>query len=449
MSPKITVRAAAGTRDFLPNEMALRNTVRNVIESSFRRFGFRPLETPALERLEVLTGKYGDEADRLIFKILKRGRELDKGLQSGELADLALRYDLTVPLSRIVAMNQGQLTYPFKRYQIQPVWRAERQQKGRYREFVQCDADTVGVKSISADAEIIALTYDILSSLGIPKFIIHINHRKLLHDLIVSVCHIPEDKFIETCVAVDKFDKIGWEGVREELSSKGISAKTIEKLIDVLNMHGEPQEVLKEAFSRFWNQPELSEDYKEIGQLFDELRAYGVPEESLSFTHYLARGLDYYTGPIFETIVEEPKIGSITGGGRYDHLIGMFAGQDIPATGTSIGIERIFDVMKEMHLFDDETEAPIKVLVAVFSEETRLESIKIASELRQTGINAEMYMDKAKKLGKQFAYADKNRIPYVVIAGPDEIKQGTVTVKDLNKGEQKVIVRGEMESFLK
>ncbi|MBU1651830.1 histidine--tRNA ligase, partial [bacterium] len=391
-----------------------------------------------------LTGKYGEEADRLVFKILKRGRELEKGLESGDLADLALRYDLTVPLARVAAMNHGSLVYPFKRYQIQPVWRAERQQKGRYREFVQCDADIVGSSTISADAEIIALTYEILTALGIPKFCIHVNHRSILHDIITGVCGVTEDKFVAACVAVDKYDKIGWEGVREELDRRGLTKTMVEAVITALNFSGLPADVMAETAKQFEEFPELLSAYGEMSRLFEELQAQGVPEESLSFTHYLARGLDYYTGPIFETIVEEPKIGSITGGGRYDQLIGMFSGQDIPATGTTIGIERIFDVMRELHLFDAEIDAPVQALVAVFSKETRLESLKIAAELRRAGIKTEIYLDEAKKLGKQFAYADKKRIPFVIIAGPDEIAKGEVTIKDLKKGEQKVVGRGKI-----
>ncbi len=446
MVPKLTVRSAAGTRDFLPDDMARRNRLRGVIEESFRRFGFLTQETPSLERLEVLTGKYGGEADRLIFKVLKRGEELKRSLESGELADLGLRYDLTVPLARVIAQNRGKLVFPFKRYQIQPVWRAERQQKARYREFVQCDADIVGTASVTADAEIIALTDDILQRLGIPGYKIHVNHRLLLQ-VITAYCKIPEEKFLDVCVSIDKQDKIGWGGVREELSSKGYQTEIIETLISILQFSGKPSEVLESLDFNLQESPEGERAFKEMSQLFEDLIASGVPEDRLLFRLSLARGLDYYTGPIFETIVEEPKIGSITGGGRYDNLIGTFCGEKIPATGTTIGIERIFDVINELQLFGDSDEVPVQVLVAVFSAETRAESLKIAAELRNVGISCEVFFE-AKKLGKQFAYADKRKILYVVVAGPDEIAQGEVTVKDMLTGEQQKVSREELLNIL-
>jgi len=443
MSPKITAHRAPGTRDFLPDEMALRERVRRVIEGTFQLYGFQPLETPATERLEILTGKYGEEADRLIFKILKRGEELsaamaspESGKASGELADLGLRYDLTVPLARVIAMHRGELTYPFKRYQIQPVWRAERQQKGRYREFVQCDADIVGTSSVSADAEIIALTDDILQRLAIPGYRIHINHRMLLQGL-VEYCGAPKDRFVDVAVAVDKLDKIGWDGVSEELMRKNIGSGIMDKIRTTIDhSYSTPQEFLDGLDADLQAQPSAKRGIEELNQIFKDLKACGISQSRLSLTLRLARGLDYYTGPIFETLIEEPKIGSITGGGRYDNLIGVFSGETIPATGTTIGIERIFDVMRELNLFGEVTAPSAQVLVAVFSEETRAESLKIAAELRRAGISAEVYLEPPKKLAKQFAYADKKRIPFVVIAGPDELSRGEVTVKRLSSGGQ-------------
>ncbi len=447
MSPKLTVRSAAGTRDFLPEEMALRNRVKAIIEESFSAFGFLPLETPSLERLEILTDKYGDGADRLIFKILKRGDELERGKESGELCDLALRYDLTVPLARVVAMNRGKLIFPFKRYQIQPVWRAERQQRGRYREFVQCDADIVGTASVSADAEIIALTDDILKRLGMPGYKICVNHRMLLQSLITTA-GIGEDRFSEACIAVDKLDKIGWDGVQTELDKRNFSAETIDKLVEYLDITGDPDEILEKIEPLIGDTENGGRGITETRQLFYDLSSMGIPADRLQLNLYLARGLDYYTGPIFETIIEEPRIGSITGGGRYDNLIGMFSGEHIPATGTTIGIERIFDVIRELHLFDDATETPVKVMVAVFSEETRSESLKIAAELRGAGIPTDVYFDTKKKLGKQFAYADRRKIPFVVVAGPDEIDRGEVTLKNLTTGEQQTIGRKQLISLI-
>lgn len=445
---KISVHRAPGTRDFLPEEMALRRRVRRVIEDTFELYGFQPLETPATERLDVLTGKYGEEADRLIFKILKRGEELEAARAGGDLADLGLRYDLTVPLARVVAMNRGELPFPFKRYQIQPVWRAERQQKGRYREFVQCDVDIVGTTSISADAEIIALTDDVLQRLGIPGYRIHVNHRVMLH-AIAEVAGVPDDRFLEMCIIIDKMDKIGSNGVLLELRERGFEEGSVNQLMAMIVQSGNPHEVLT-GINQYVDQfPSGNRAVSELRELFDNLQNLGVPNERLSLTLNLARGLDYYTGPIFETLVETPRIGSITGGGRYDNLIGMFAGETIPAVGTSLGIERIFDVMRELKLFGETTEASAKALVAVFSPETEGESLKITAELRRAGIPAEVFLESGKKLGKQFAYADRKHIPYVIVAGPDEIAKNEVTLKHLASGEQAAVKRDQLVNTLK
>jgi histidyl-tRNA synthetase len=440
---KISVHRAPGTRDFLPEEMALRRYVRKVIEETFELYGFQPLETPAFERLDVLTGKYGEEADRLIFKIMKRGEELEAAKLSGDLADLGLRYDLTVPLARVVAMNRGELTFPFKRYQIQPVWRAERQQKGRYREFVQCDVDIVGTTSLAADAEIIALTDHVLHRLGIPGYRIHLNHRKLLQ-AIAQAASIPDERFLEMCVTIDKADKIGLNGVWEELANKGFITEQIVRLKEMLSAPHDPNVALQhiQPFLEKLESGQIA--LRETTAFLSHLQDMNVPRERVSLTLHLARGLDYYTGPIFETLVETPRIGSITGGGRYDNLIGMFCGEAIPAVGTSLGIERIIEVMRELKLFGEISEGSARVLVAVFSPETENEALKIAAELRRAGVPTEVFLESNKKLGKQFAYADKKRIPYVIVAGPDEISQGVVTLKNLQTGEQKVVDRAQI-----
>lgn len=448
MTPKPNVRAAPGTRDFLPSEMTFRNAIRKKIEESFMLYGFLPLETPSIERLDVLSGKYGEEADRLIFKILKRGAELETGRESGEICDLGLRYDLTVPLARVVAMNRGTMVFPFKRYQIQPVWRAERQQKGRYREFVQCDADIVGTASVSADAEIIALTDDILKRLRIPSYRIYINHRQLLQ-AIARTAGVDDDRFCETCIAIDKLDKIGWDGVKEELSEKGLNADVIQRLLELIRISGKPQEVIGEISGRLSASSEGEKAIAEMSQLFEDVESLGVPEERLCFSLHLARGLDYYTGPIFETLMEEPRIGSITGGGRYDKLIGVFSGETIPATGTTIGIERIFDVMRELCLFAEPSENLTKVLVAIFSPETKSYALNIASQLRDNHITTEVYFEPTKKLAKQFSYADRKKIPLVLIAGPDEISRGEVTLKKMSTGEQESIKVEELVARMK
>jgi histidyl-tRNA synthetase len=447
MATKISARSAAGTRDFLPEEMALRRSVRRVIEDTFELYGFQPLETPAMERLDVLTGKYGDDADRLIFKILKRGDELKAGLESGELSDLALRYDLTVPLARVIANNRDKLVFPFKRYQIQPVWRAERSQKGRYREFIQCDADVVGTTSVSADTEIIALTDDILTRLKIPSYQIQINHRLLLQALVDS-SEIPPERFLDACIAIDKLDKIGWDGIREELIQRSFPLSSIRKLMDLLAITGEPMYIIRELQTRMKMSPEAEKALNDLQAMFTSLRAMAVPENHLRLSLSLARGLDYYTGPIFETIIEVPRLGSITGGGRYDRLIGIFSGEAIPATGTTIGIERIFDVIKALNISIDDQEPISSVMVVVFSEEVRPEATSITAELRRVGIRTEIYLDEAKKLGKQFSYSDRRGIHFVIIAGPDEISRGEVIVKNLKTGDQLVIKRDQLVRYL-
>ncbi|MCX6639792.1 MAG: histidine--tRNA ligase [bacterium] len=444
MATKISARSAAGTRDFLPEEMNLRQSVRRVIEETFALYGFQPLETPAIERLDVLTGKYGEEADRLIFKILKRGEDLKSGLESGELSDLALRYDLTVPLARVVANNRDKLVFPFKRYQIQPVWRAERPQKGRYREFYQCDADIVGTASVTADAEIIALSDDILQRLKIPSYRIQVNHRLLLQAIGIY-SGVPQDRFIELCITIDKLDKIGSNGVITELKQKEFPQRVIEKTIGlILNPTSTSRDGLAYVRSYVDQIPEGIRAISEIESIFQQLENLGLSTDRIIFTPHLARGLDYYTGPIFETIIEEPRLGSITGGGRYDGLIGIFSGESIPATGTSIGIERIFDVIKALDLSVADSETKPRIIVAVFSEETRPEALRIVAQLRHAGIPAEVYLDEARKLGKQFSYADRKGIRFVIIAGPDEISRGEVTLKDLVAGEQKTLASANL-----
>jgi histidyl-tRNA synthetase len=441
---KISVHRAPGTRDFLPEEMALRRYVLRIIVATFELYGFQPMETPATERLDILTGKYGEEADRLIFKILKRGEELEAAKPTGDLADLGLRYDLTVPVARVVAMHRGELTFPFKRYQIQPVWRAERQQKGRYREFVQCDVDIIGMTSLSADAEIIAVTDDVLQKLGIPGYRIHVNHRIMLH-AIAEVAGVPSERFLEMCVIIDKMDKMGAEGVRAELLEKGFDAPSVDRIMSIIMVSGPPQEVMNaDVIVQIRETADGRKALEELNRLFGDLKSLGVREDHLSLTLHLARGLDYYTGPIFEALIETPRIGSIAAGGRYDNLIGMFSSEAVPAVGVALGFERIFDVMRELKLFGEIPSGSARVLVAVFSPETEGESLKIAAELRCAGIPTEVFLEPGKKLGKQFAYADKKRIPYVVVAGPDEISRGEVTLKNLGSGEQKLVSREQL-----
>ncbi len=444
-----------GTRDFLPEQMLRRQFVIGTIKSVFEKYGYQPLETPSIERLDVLSGKYGEEGEQLMFKILKRGTGIEKvGVSLKEftitnfkdIADLGLRYDLTVPLCRVVAMYRNEITLPFKRYQIQPVWRADKPQKGRYREFYQCDADNVGSASMMADAETIALINEILLRLGFKKFKIRINNRKILSG-IVEYSGEPIERETDVCIAIDKLEKIGIDGVTKELKNRGISAQSIGKLLPVLEIKGTAETVLNDISEILSDSQIGAEGVEELKELVSYLEPLGVKSENFVIDLYLARGLSYYTGPIFESIVEEPKIGSLTGGGRYDKLIGMFLGEDIPATGTTIGIERIIDVMTELNMLP-EAKTSTKVLVTVFDKNSKQESLKLVRKFRENSINAEIFLDSA-GLKRQFKYANKQGIPFVVVMGPDEAAKNELSLKNMETGEQQTMTLERAIELLK
>lgn len=452
--PAIKPSLPKGTRDFLPQQMVQRQYVIDTVKTVFERYGYEPLETPSIEKLEVLSGKYGEEGDKLLFKVLRRGTGLED-LQYGstefivkkysQLVEEALRYDLTVPLSRVVAMHQDKISLPFKRYQIQPVWRADRPQRGRYREFYQCDVDTVGTESMLADAEVIAIVNDVLETLGFEQFIIRINNRKIL-DGILAHAGIDPKKGPAALIAIDKLDKIGIDGVRSELGNRAISEDSIKRILRVLEISGTPKEVLSELTSTINKNAVLDEGIDELQQIINYLSDLGTPPKRYKIDLYLARGLGYYTGPIYETVVEEPKIGSLSGGGRYDHLIGMFLGKEIPATGTSFGIERIIDVMSELEMFPTSA-TKTAVLVTLFDQSTLSASLSFTQELRKIGINAENFLNLA-KFKKQLSYANRKEIPFVAIIGPDELAENRVTIKNMRTGEQKTFDRREGVDYL-
>jgi len=432
-----------GTRDFLPEQMLKRQYVINIIKNVFEKYGYQPLETPAIEKLDVLSGKYGEEGEQLMFKILKRGTGIEKvGQEQKEftirnfkdIVDLGLRYDLTVPLCRVIAMYRNEIALPFKRYQIQPVWRADKPQKGRYREFFQCDADNVGSSSMLADAETIAIINEILLTLGFQKYKIRINNRKILSG-IVEYSGVDMKRDTDVCVAIDKFEKIGLDGVKKELEIREIPNQAIDKILPILEIKGNPDSVLTDVGELLKDSEIGTRGVEEISELISYIKTMGITEENYVMDLYLARGLSYYTGPIFESVVEEPRIGSLTGGGRYDKLIGMFLGEDIPATGTTLGIERIIDVMTELNMMPD-MRTSIKVLVTIFDEQTKNNSIKLVQKLRKAGIKSEIYYEKS-SLKKQFKYADKMGIPYVIILGPEEVEKNELSLKDMTTGEQK------------
>ena len=432
---KIEPRIFKGTRDFLPDEMIHREEIQKIMRSVFQKYGFEPIETPAIEYLNVLTGKYGEDADRLIYRLKYK---------EGTKDEAALHYDLTVPFSRVIAMNKD-LPKPFKRYQIQPVWRADTPQpnQGRFREFVQCDIDAVGSKSMLVDAEIICIVNEILTALKFQNFIIKINNRKVLNGLVAYV-GLDTSWTGEICRSIDKLDKISFDEVAKELKEKNVPDTAITKLKTVVSGG---TITIADAEKLLRGIPVGEEGVTELKDLFAYLTSMNIPKENFVFEISLARGLDYYTGPIFETTLpEHPHIGSLTGGGRYDDLIGSFSGVDTPAVGTSLGLDRILSAMKQLNMLD-KAQTRTKILVTSFSKETVLDSLNVASMFRKLGVNTEIFHEPV-KLKTQFSYADKKGIKYVAILGEDEIKNNKITIKDMTTGEQKLLTNDEVKQWL-
>lgn len=432
MPNKIQARVPRGMRDILPDKMLLRQYVIGEVEKVFQRFGFEPVQTPVLEMRETLMGKYGEDAEKLIYDAQHReGKE-----------ELSLRYDLTVPLTRIVAMYP-ELVKPFKRYQIAPVWRAERPQKGRYREFYQCDVDIVGSKSMLADAEIVSVLYSVLKQLGFKSFVTKINNRKILTGIGQSA-GVPNDQLGGLYRSIDKLDKIGRDGVREEMQKNNIPANIIDKILQVISAQSIGE--LREQLDGIQIAQEGLDELEELGRY---LMQGQLPAANYAFDFSMVRGLAYYTGPIYETVVTEPKIGSLTGGGRYDELIGLLSEKSLPVTGTSFGIERIIDVMDELAMYPASIGKTVtQVLVTVFNREMVGASIRIANELRGAGINTELGLD-WDGLGKQLKYAAAKGIAYAVIVGPDESAANQATLRDLGSGAQLLIAQNELIKTIK
>ena len=434
----------SGTRDFLPDEVARRHRALTRIREVFEAHGFAGMDTPAFERLETLMGKYGEEGDQLIFRILARGDKLAEALEDveepgdAELADHALRYDLTVPLARYVAANAGQLVTPFKRYAIAPVWRADRPGRGRYREFLQCDVDITGSDSLVADAEVLLAVNEVLAALGLDGFTMRLNSRWALRGL-VEAYGIPADLEGTALVAIDKLDKIGVDGVAGELRDRGVPADAVERLVADLG-HDDLAGAVRQ---RIESTERGSRGLAEVDTVL-ELTRPNLAAGDIAFDPVLARGLSYYTGPVFE-VAHDALGSSLAGGGRYDDLVGMFSKQDIPATGCSLGIERILLLLADE---DDGAGAP-PVLVTVFSEELRGDALRIATRLRREGgIPTDLFVDD-KRLGKQFKYADDRGVRFVVIRGSDEAAAGEVAVKQLATGEQVTIPEDELVAHLR
>ena len=435
---------AKGTRDFTAREVINRRAIINTLQKNFELFGFQPLETPSFENLSTLTGKYGEEGDRLIFKILNSGDYAAKTNDEhwnaknsqkliSQISEKALRYDLTVPFARFVAMNHGQLVFPFKRYQIQPVWRADRPQKGRFREFYQCDADVVGSESLWQEVELVQLYLKSFKELNIPVTI-HLNNRKILSGL-AEYAGISE-QLIDFTVALDKLDKIGKEGVIKELLEKNISQESIDQLDFLFSQSDDALENVLQLKEKFAGNEIGLQGVEELEFVLTKCMDLGISAENLKFDITLARGLDYYTGAIFEVKANDVAMGSIGGGGRYNNLTEVFGVKNIPGIGISFGLDRIYLVMEELGLFPENAENTVKFLFANYGENEAVEALKIIAKLREKGISAELYPESA-KLKKQFTYAEKKGIPNLVFFGEQEISEGNITVKNLESSEQK------------
>ena len=433
-----------GTRDFLPKEVARRSYIFDTIRNVFKKYGFSPIETPSFELSQTLLGKYGEEGDRLIFRILNSGEKLKKAdldaLASenlprfaNSLAEKALRYDLTVPFARFVVQHQNEISFPFKRYQIQPVWRADRPQHGRYQEFYQCDADVVGSKSLLYEVDFVQIFDEVLTSFQIPSFTILINNRKILSG--IAEVSGQQDKLIDITVAIDKLDKIGQEGVEKELLEKGISESAIEIIRPLFNLTGNNEENLVQM-SQFLASSEIGlKGIEELKFVLDQTIELGLEKAELKFDVTLARGLNYYTGAIFEVKVNDIKMGSICGGGRYDDLTGLFGMPDVSGVGISFGADRIYDVLTELELFPTDTDKGLKLLFVNFGEKEQLQCMKLVKEIRQNGIDCELYPTAA-KMQKQMKYANDIRVQYVALVGEDEMNENLIQLKNMESGEQ-------------
>ncbi len=446
-----------GTRDFSPIEVERRNYIFNTIRNTFKKYGYQAIETPTMENLSTLTGKYGDEGDQLIFKVLNSGDFLSKASEeklnaknskaiTSEISEKALRYDLTVPFARYVVMHQNEIALPFKRYQIQPVWRADRPQKGRYREFYQCDADVVGSESLLNEAEFICIYDEALSNLGFKDFSVLINNRKILAGISEYVGK-PE-LLIDMTVAIDKLDKIGLEGVKNELLTKGFTESDLIKLEPVILLNGTSEEKINSLKNILTNSEIGKKGIEELEKVFSILKNFKLRNAKVELDITLARGLNYYTGAIFEVKTHEVAMGSIGGGGRYDDLTGMFGLKNLTGVGISFGADRIYDVMEELNLFPENTLSTTKVLITHFDEKAFEYALPIISKLREENISSELYPN-ISKMQKQMKYANDKGIPYVIVIGDTEMQTGKLAFKNMLTGSQTELTIEEIINELK
>lgn len=446
-----------GTRDFSPLEVAKRQYIISVIKKHFERSGFQPIETPSFENSETLMGKYGEEGDRLIFKILNSGDFLSKvddalltsknSLKvTSQISEKALRYDLTVPFARYVVQHQNELEFPFKRYQIQPVWRADRPQKGRFREFYQCDADVVGSKSLWQEVELVQLYDAVFTDLNVEGVTIKINNRKILSGIAEVIG--ASDKLIDFTVALDKLDKIDEDGVKKEMLEKGIAQEAIDKVQVLFNFSGSLSDKLQQLRELLATSEEGTKGVEELTFICETVQELGLKSAQLNLDVTLARGLNYYTGAIFEVAAPETvKLGSIGGGGRYDDLTGIFGLKNMSGVGISFGLDRIYLVIEELNLFPETVSNVTDVLFLNFGDNEAKYAMKAIQQLREEGINCELYPDKA-KMAKQFQFAEKKGINYAVIVGETEMQQSIFALKNLHSGEQQNVDLEELKRIL-
>ncbi len=447
-----------GTRDFTPSEVVKRNYIFDIVKKHFTAFGFQPIETPSFENSETLMGKYGDEGDRLIFKILNSGDYLskvddttyadrDSNKLTPKISEKALRYDLTVPFARYVVMHQNELDFPFKRYQIQPVWRADRPQKGRFREFFQCDADVVGANSLLQEVELVQLYDAVFTDLGLTGVSIKLNNRKVLAGIAEVIG--AKEHLIDFTVALDKLDKIGEEGVKKEMLEKGISEEAIVKAAPLFTMSGSNADQLLALKELLQDSVEGSKGVEELSFIVETLEDLGLQSATLKLDVTLARGLNYYTGAIFEVAApEKVKLGSIGGGGRYDDLTGIFGLKDVSGVGISFGLDRIYLVLEELNLFPKAIDQSLDVLCVNFGDKEALAALKLVGKLRKMGVKADFYPSTA-KMQKQMKYANNRNVPYVVLIGEQELADNIFVVKDMAKGEQQTYSLDAPENFVK
>lgn len=429
-----------GTRDFLPEQMNKRNYIFNTIERVYQLHGFSQIETPALENLSTLLGKYGEEGDRLIYKVLNSGnfiekidlnQELDYRKLTNKISEKGLRYDLTVPFARFVVNNRNEITFPFKRYQIQPVWRADRPQKGRYREFYQCDADIIGSHSLLNEVELCEIIDEVFSLLGL-KIELKINNRKILAAIAELIGK--EDKIVDITIAIDKLDKIGYDKVIEELLERGLTNEDIEKINPILNLKGSIEDKINALKQLFTHSQTGKKGIEELEEVFNNAQLLNLNLD-LEFDITLARGLNYYTGAIFEVKCKDIKMGSVVGGGRYDNLTGIFGMPDVSGVGISFGADRIYDCLEELKLFPEQISASTTLMFANFGAKEAKQCLKYAKILRAEGIKTEIYPEEV-KLHKQMKYANDKKIPFVALLGEKEIEEGVIVMKNMISGEQ-------------